>query len=96
MISSGTGSRVTYDGADFIVTCAHNIVCKSEIDGEKYITHSDIIVYTDRKGVDTYTSKEEITKFKFHPNYDFNPGCGFDIAICKVGRNFGSNNYTAA
>ena len=90
----GSGSAVNRNGIDYIYTCAHNIIGVSPLDGKK-VPYTDLTAYRMRKGPDVYESKYLLTQTAVHPKYDGKPGCGFDIAVCRVGKKLPGRNATA-
>lgn len=56
--------------------------------------YTDLTVYNARKGAQTYRRKHQVSKIVVHPKYDGDAKSGFDIAICTLGQDLGSKNYT--
>lgn len=93
----GTGSVCHSERFDvlYILTSAHNVITGSASDPDvKPIYHTNMNAYRMRKGEKKYTNKYELSKCVVHPKYDGHPWCGFDIAICIVGKHLGQRNYT--
>ena len=53
-----------------------------------------MFAYKMRKGDDIYGAKYEIVFVVAHPKYNGNPACGYDYAICFIGKSLGGKGCT--
>ena len=54
-----------------------------------------MFAYKRRKGESAYESKRSIIDVRVHHQFDNQPACGFDIAVCKLGEDLGASQYTS-
>jgi len=80
----GSGTHISVNGVDCVLTCAHNLVSVSILGPA--IKHKDGNVYTMRQGENAWYSlgRLDVKKIRVHPNFNGESFCGFDLGICPV------------
>ena len=87
MKAVGTCSGVNVDGIPSVLTSAHNLVSWSSMN-QTMIKHKNLHMYQGREGVNKwyrYNSLEE-GGIRFHPKYNGDPDCGYDIGTCPMSK----------
>jgi len=79
----GTCTTIKVNQTDYMLTCAHNLVTKSIRLG-RFVGHTAGYVYGMRQGENAWNKLYKLDPQNIHVHPDFNgePYCGYDIALC--------------